>query len=252
VTYYVYFNLRKIVRIENKNINQASEEAMIEKGGKKIGTDKVLGYNCDVWQIGKFKKCIYKGVPLKVESNIIGIKKIEIATRVAFNTVLSSDLKLPRLPIYDLKRKRIDRSKLDAMDKESFERLNRDTGAKNEHNTTKNAEAKKEILMDIYLNLSLPDIKKKILKSIKTMSFSKECFENAYTLKDARVCESKVSEMVELTTKPKDKLLRWDARIKKELLKVINRRLKELKCAEKTNTIQEIRKCIPHRHKNIL
>ena len=79
-------------------------EMMLKKmGGKKTGTDKVLGYTCDVWEAMGTKQCIYKGIPLKVESNVMGIKNSEVATKADFDISLSEDeFKLPDFPVYDM------------------------------------------------------------------------------------------------------------------------------------------------------
>jgi len=41
-----------------------SKEMMKSMGGKKIGTDKVLVYTCEVWDMMGVNQCIYKGRPL--------------------------------------------------------------------------------------------------------------------------------------------------------------------------------------------
>ncbi len=94
---------------------------MKQMGGKKTGTDQVLGYNCDVWTLmGSTKQCMYKGIPLKIESNVMGIKSREIATKVEFDISLSKDdFKLPDFPIYDEYGTKLDKNNLDAMDNKS-------------------------------------------------------------------------------------------------------------------------------------
>ena len=89
-------------------------------GGKKTGTDNVLGYTCDVWEMMGTKQCMYKGIPLRVETDIMGIKNTETATKAEFDISLSKDdFKLPDFPIYDMQGNKLDKSKLDAMDKQA-------------------------------------------------------------------------------------------------------------------------------------
>ncbi len=67
---------------------------------KKIGTEKVAGFECDIWQLKKCKMSIYKGVPLKIESSAMGITQIQIAKLAKFDVSVSADnLKLPNFPI---------------------------------------------------------------------------------------------------------------------------------------------------------
>ncbi|UOD35535.1 DUF4412 domain-containing protein [Deferribacteraceae bacterium V6Fe1] len=67
---------------------------------KKIGKEKVLGYMCDIWQFDQAKVWIYKGIPLKSEADVMGVKRVEMAKKVQFNANISnSEFKLPNFPI---------------------------------------------------------------------------------------------------------------------------------------------------------
>ena len=85
--------------------------------GKKTGTDKVLGYTCEVWELMGVKQCIYKGIPLRVESNIMGMKNMEIATKAEFEISLSKDnFKLPDFPLTNEMGSPIDKDRLQKID----------------------------------------------------------------------------------------------------------------------------------------
>lgn len=128
VVYSVDFRKKQIIYIENpaemaaamsgKGVKQTSEEMLKQMGGEKAGTDKILGNTCDIWKIQGVTQCIYKGVPLKIEANVKGINRVEIATKVEFDISLSpDDFKLPDFPIYDMQGNKLDKSKLESMDK---------------------------------------------------------------------------------------------------------------------------------------
>ena len=130
--YTVDFDSKKIMRMENmaaaigalmggeKNMKQTGEEMMKKMGGKKTGTDKILGYTCDVWNLMGTRQCMYKGIPLKVETNMMGIINTEVATKAEFDISLpKDDFKLPDFPIYDMQGNKLDNSKLESMDKKS-------------------------------------------------------------------------------------------------------------------------------------
>ena len=130
--YTVDLKAERIIRMQNpgfammsamggKDVMQTGEAMMKKMGGKKVGTDKVLGYTCDVWEImGSVKQCMYKGIPLKVESNVMGIKNVEVATKAEFDISLSNDdFKLPDFLIYDMQGNILDKSKLESMDEKS-------------------------------------------------------------------------------------------------------------------------------------
>ena len=91
-----------------KNMKQedvsAVGESMLESlGGKKIGTGKVLGYTCDIWDIPGGKQWIYKGVPLKIQMSIMGITTTNEATEAKFNiSVPDKYFKLPDYPVQQM------------------------------------------------------------------------------------------------------------------------------------------------------
>lgn len=81
-------------------IKETNEESLKNLGGKKIGTEKVAGFECDVWQLKNAKMSIYKGIPLKIESSAMGITQVQKAKLAKFNISVSADnLKLPNFPI---------------------------------------------------------------------------------------------------------------------------------------------------------
>ena len=129
ILYQVDFDRKKIIRMENpamamnammgggKNVGQTGEAMMKSMGGKKVGTDKVLGYSCDVWDLMGMKQCMYKGIPLRIESNIMGLKSTQVATKADFELSLSEDdFKLPDFPLVDMMGNKLDldRSTLNA------------------------------------------------------------------------------------------------------------------------------------------
>ncbi len=88
-----------------KNFNNGDAEEVGEKmlesiGGKKIGTGKVQSYTCDIWEIPGGKQWIYKGIPLKIDMNVMGIHTVQEATEAKFNTdVPDKYFELPNYPI---------------------------------------------------------------------------------------------------------------------------------------------------------
>ena len=91
-----------------KNTNNGDVVAVGEKmlesmGGKKIGKEKILGYNCDIWEIPGGKQWIYKGVPLKLQVSMMGITTTTTATNAKFNVnVPDKYFKLPDYPVQEM------------------------------------------------------------------------------------------------------------------------------------------------------
>jgi len=271
MTYHVNFTQKRIMRMENmgvamaalmgggKNMNQTSEEMMTKMGGKKIGRDKVLGYTCEVWDLMGTKQCIYKGVILRIETNMMGIKNTEVATKAEFDILLSNDdFKLPDFPIYDMEGNKLDRSKLEAMDKhaelkaeqaakemaemrKTMAEAAKNAGIKEGQRPTKEEQKSMEASM---INAMFPRMKHKFLAQRKALSFAKECFDSADALKEAKVCSHKMDEMSGEISDPEDELLKWDAQTKKETLGFIEHGLQSMKCVEKANNMQDMQQCM--------
>jgi len=270
-TYQIDFDHKRIMRVGNAgagmamlmgggtNMKQAGEEMMKKMGGKKTGTDKVLGYVCDVWYLIGTKQCIYKGLPLRVETDVMGIKNREIATKAAFDISLSKDdFKLPEFPIYDMEGNQLDRSKLDVLDKQAalkakerskemaelgevMSKAAKEAGVKKGQRPTK---AQEKSMEDAMMNAMLPQVKQKMLKSAKAVRFGKKCFSDADTLKEADICGNKMDEMIGEKGYAEDKPTKWDAKTKKEVLKSLEQGLKSMECVEKANNMQEMQKCM--------
>ncbi|HEO97735.1 MAG: hypothetical protein JW682_00185 [Campylobacterales bacterium] len=85
---------------EYQDFAQTGKEMIESMGGQKIGEERVMGYLCEVWEIAPVKLWLHKGVMLKSEAEMMGIKHTTIATKVNLNVSISeSDLKLPDFPI---------------------------------------------------------------------------------------------------------------------------------------------------------
>jgi hypothetical protein len=68
--------------------------AMMKKmGGKKIGTETVSGKNCDIWDVPKMmsKIWVWKTIPIKTETNVMGMQITQTATSVETDIPISQD-----------------------------------------------------------------------------------------------------------------------------------------------------------------
>jgi len=276
IMYRVDFNRKKIVRMENpamgmntmlgggKNIGQTGETMMKSMGGKKVGTDQVLGYRCDVWDIMGVKQCIYKGIPLRIESNIMGLKSLEVATKAEFDISLSEDdFKLPEYSLVDMMGKKLemDRSKLNEIDKaqsakntqkmqEGMKAMAAAMGALKESGydmsnpNAKPTEAQKKAMQKAAMSAMggedkmLVRTKKEIMDESKDLPEIKKCFQSANSVKEANICEKKAdSEDPEHHTT-------WNDSIKSKLIKEITAFEKSLPCIEKAYSFAALKQCM--------
>ena len=289
IVYSVNFEQKEIMRQKNsgmmmanmlggENISKKGEELLKEMGGKKIGRDKVAGHTCEVWDLSGIKQCLYRGIPLRVESNIMGLKSLEIATKAEFDIKLTKeDFKLPDYPILNLdmdammqgeKPKPMDKSKLEEMDrkangkaqkeaKESKDALKGigaglkaavDAGydAKSGKDMTPEQEkAMRKAMMNAMggEDIIFQKMKTKSLEGLKNVPKAKKCFEDAQSAKDANVCEKIIDS--------EDPIVhyKWNSKEKAELLKEIESAKGMLKCVESAKNMEALKVCFP-KYKN--
>jgi len=269
--YHVNFKNRRIMRMDNmgmamagligggQNMKQTGEKMMKQMGGKKTGTDKVLGYTCDIWELMGTKQCIYKGIPLRVESNVMGLKNTEVATKAEFDISLSKDdFKMPDFPIYDMRGNKLDKNQLDAMDKKSevqaaqgaeemkalgaaMSTAAQSAGIKKGEMPTKAQEKKMEESME---DAIFPMAKKKMLYQGKILRFGRECLGSADTLKEANICTDKANAM---SGETEEYFKEWSPATKKKMLGFMDQGIESMKCIEKAQNMQDMKECMSQR-----
>ena len=69
-------------------------------GGKIVGNESFLGYDCEIMELAGSKQWIYKGVTLKMEMTVMGVTTIKEATSAKFDiNVADRYFELPDFPI---------------------------------------------------------------------------------------------------------------------------------------------------------
>ncbi len=93
----------KQMQKDGKNLSVMGKEMLKQLGAQKRGTEKILGYTCEVWEMQGIKMCLYKGIPLKIVSHFMGFEHKEIATSAKFDIPVDDQyFKLPDYPIITL------------------------------------------------------------------------------------------------------------------------------------------------------
>lgn len=96
---YIHDLMQKSYQGSNENYTQFGRDMLEQNGGKRVGSEKILGYNCEVWEWMGAKIWVYKGVTLKVTTNMMGMTHTEVATKARFNKKIpSSRFALPKYP----------------------------------------------------------------------------------------------------------------------------------------------------------
>lgn len=78
---------------ESKDATEIGEEMLARMGGRKIGTETVLGKPCDVWEIKNLnaKSWVWQGVTLKTVVNMLGQMMTTEAVRVQDNASIPEE-----------------------------------------------------------------------------------------------------------------------------------------------------------------
>jgi hypothetical protein len=92
---------QKVLLDDNNNpVLNMKESDLISMGAKKIGNEKILGFSCDIWELGEDKLSIYKSIPLKIVSTAMGMTQIQEAKVAKFDIKIDEEkFKLPAYPI---------------------------------------------------------------------------------------------------------------------------------------------------------
>jgi hypothetical protein len=107
--YNVDFKQKKIIKSRDlvaskyhdleRSLSDDNIALLLESGGTRGGTDKVLGFKCEIWNIMGTSQCLYQDqIPLWIEADIMGMKQKTIATNIEFNVNISD--KEFELPFY--------------------------------------------------------------------------------------------------------------------------------------------------------
>jgi len=101
-TYAIDYDKRTVTKMETPmlsmfpkgtDLTKGGEEMMTNMGGKKVGTGTILGKNCDIWEIQNLgsKIWIWNSIPMKTETNLMGMKISQEATDVKVDVSVSDE-----------------------------------------------------------------------------------------------------------------------------------------------------------------
>jgi len=109
--YIVDFKNKMILEYSNEalasspysDLGQQGKDMLISMGGKKIGEENFMGYDCEIWELAPAKMWVHKGVLLKSEAGMMGIKYTTAAVEIDLDASVSDDqLQMPDFPIKEV------------------------------------------------------------------------------------------------------------------------------------------------------
>lgn len=221
---------------------------------EKKGTETVAGLVCDVWEREGVKKCIYKGIVLKLESYVYDVSYMKVATKVFFDINTSEDCTVPDYPVHEfglfrgnIKTKNIYKSK-------DFCKVINDVFSDvEEHNQSYKASGFEDPNRIKFINRISQDIFEKqqellpqLLHSMKKMRVCLQTVENPF---DANQCmENFTSMKSQLGNNENDYIILWDEKRKSALLDKLEDEIIELQsripCVKRAKNISDLSACM--------
>jgi len=234
-----------LIAASNQNLAQMGEKMLKQMGGHKTGTDTVLGYKCDIWKMTVATQCIYKGVPLWIKTNVMGIKRVEKAIKAKFDNgskVIPS--KLPNYKVIKMSNsfgggvpsmKEPSAKDMEALGKALQAGM---SGQKNAGVASgqKPTPSQQHQMQNAIAQAMLPAMKQEIRQKHVQLVKDRKCVANADTLAELKTCAPKGARGLPTT---------WNMKEKEKTLKDIDTGLKAMDCMLKANSMVEIQKCQP-------
>ncbi|MDA3896096.1 MAG: hypothetical protein PF482_08115 [Desulfobacteraceae bacterium] len=244
-----------------KNMSADSDTQLQKMGGQKIGTEKVLGYPCEVWSILGGKQWLYKGqVPLRVEAEVMGMKSGMVAVKATFNkSVPDSKFQLPDYkievsPDYVSEGQALqqgeDMNELGAMMGDLQTQMNANPNM---------TEAEQKAMMMQAMNNSnrgkskFQQQKDQMPKMLQVMKHMESCLKNASSQADADRCEEESSRLAKQLGLDDDEFsddedpLVWNKNTKKQVLSELKEGIQSMEqmmpCIEKAENLMDMMKC---------
>lgn len=89
-------------KMSDTDAGDAGKKMMESMGGKKLGNENYMGYDCEIWELMGAKQWIYKGVTLKIVAELMGVSTVTEATSVKFDVnVPESKFSLPDFKVVE-------------------------------------------------------------------------------------------------------------------------------------------------------
>jgi hypothetical protein len=216
--------MAQMVAAARQNLAQMGEAFLKQMGGKRIGTDRVAGYPCELWRLPGVTQCLYKGVPLRIVTEVMGQRRSETAVEAKFD--LPIDPQRYRVPAYPRSAAAVPggispmgEGALPAMPPAGASVRGGDPSA-----------------------MMLEGMKRELLRREKDLRFVRRCLEGSRTLAEANACEKRFSQRLGEASEP---MKRWDGATKKKTLKEIDDALKAMECVKRAKSMAEIEGCGP-------
>lgn len=261
----VDFSEKKIYKTRDRDLDMAISEkldlsdesvkSLIELGANKVGTEKIAGYECDIWEYSDQQVCLYKGIPLKIVIQSAGFVSEKKAVQVTFDQPIPpSSFALPKFPIvtdkdYSDNKASMVRTK-DYI--ESIKELQKKMKQKGLNLDDANLSVTPQLEKDIINALGkryLEKQKQHLPELLKALRVAKACIAKAVTKQDAQKCLAPVRHINDLLGDPTPEydFDNLDEIKKAKVIKSIDKEIKDTEvtanCVKNNNTTTDVIIC---------
>ncbi len=240
---------RKKTASDNVNYD---ETASLTKTGEEI----VAGVLCDVWEGPGIKKCIYKNIVLKLESDLYDISYLRVATKAVFD-INTSDDETCQVPDYPVQEFALLKNNIKTKNKYKSENfckiLNDKTYDIHEGNISDGTNTVRDEERRNFINQVAQDIYKKqkklLPKLLNSMKKARECLYRAEDPLTANQCLENFNQMKEDSGKEKDEyIIFWTDERKGTLLDQLEDEIIDLQsripCVNRSKNLTDLSSCM--------
>ncbi len=187
--------------VQKKDLSDESVKSLERVGAKKVGTEKIAGYECDLWEYNDQQVCLYKGIPLKIVIKTAGFLSERKAVKAIFDEPIPpKEFKLPEFSIVEDEAYSSDKSSIVRTEDyiSSILELKKEMQKKGINLEDKNSSVSPNLEKDIINVLGkryLQKQKKYLPSLIEAMKKAKECISKAKNKKEALHCMKPVEDI---------------------------------------------------------
>ncbi len=241
--------------VQKKDLSDESIKSLERLGAKKVGVEKIAGYECDVWEYNDQQICLYKGVPLKIVIKNAGFISTRVAVKASFDIPIPpKEFELPPFSIEEDKSYSSNKAAIIRTQDyiNSILELKREMKQKGINLEDKNTSINPDLEKDIINALGkryLEKQKRYLPSLIEEMKKAKECIKKAKTTKEAQACMKRVEEINDMLgdSTPKFDFENLDDSKKKIAIDELDREIKNSEvtanCVKKFNKTTDVIIC---------
>lgn len=241
--------------LERKKVKGRESDTDETRGLVKKGEEHIAGFLCDIWEGTGIKKCIYKGIVLKLEAHVFDVSYVKVATEALFD--INTSAEKCQVPDYPVQEFALFKDKIETKNKykvDNFCKMLKDTANKmKDSNTSYRANNIKDVKRQKFINHISEDIFKRQKKLLPALLLSmrkmRECLQTVENPFEANQCIEGFSRMKEhLGTEEDDYIILWDKKRKNDLLDKIEDELIALQsripCVNRAKNITDLSHCM--------